>query len=134
MKKQILTIIVMAILISCNGPVKKKIEYPVTKKGDVIDSYFGTKVPDPYRWLEDDKAAETAAWVKEQNKVTFGYLEAIPYREEIKSRLGKMWNYEKYTSPQKEGNYTYLLFKEQRVAEPVCHLSSEKQWRSGSIS
>ncbi len=84
MKKQILTIIAMALIISCNGPVKKKIEYPLTKTGDVIDTYFGTKVPDPYRWLEDDRSEETAAWVKEQNKVTFGYLEKIPYREELK--------------------------------------------------
>ena len=107
MKNLILTTIVMAILISCNGPVKKKIEYPVTKKGDVTDNYFGTKVPDPYRWLEDDKSAETAAWVKEQNLVTFGYLANIPYREEIKSQLEKMWNYEKYTPPFIEGGYTY---------------------------
>ena len=108
MKNQLLTTLVMAILISCTGLVKKTIEYPLTKKGDVIDSYFGTKVPDPYRWLEDDKSTETSAWVKEQNKVTFGYLEAIPYREDIKSRLEKMWNYEKYTAPQKEGAYTYF--------------------------
>ena len=145
MKKQILTIIVMAILISCNGPVKKKIEYPVTKKGDVIDSYFGTKVPDPYRWLEDDKAAETAAWVKEQNKVTFGYLEAIPYREEIKSRLGKMWNYEKYTSPQKEGNYTYfsrnnglqnqfVIYRQKNNGDPEVFLDPNKFSADGTTS
>ena len=90
MKNLTPTLIVMAILISCNGPLKKKIEYPVTKKGDVIDSYFGTKVPDPYRWLEDDKSDETASWVREQNKITSGYLESIPYKEEIKSRLKKM--------------------------------------------
>ena len=108
MKNLILTPIVMAILISCNGPEKKKIEYPVTKKGDVIDNYFGAKVPDPYRWLEDDKSEETSTWVKEQNKVTFGYLATIPYREEIKSRLEKMWNYEKYTPPFNEGGYTYF--------------------------
>jgi prolyl oligopeptidase len=108
MKKLILTTIAMALLISCNGPVKKKIEYPVTKKGDVVDTYFGTEVPDPYRWLEDDKSEETAAWVKEQNKVTFGYLEAILYREEIKNRLEKMWNYEKFTAPSREGNYIYF--------------------------
>lgn len=108
MKKLILTTIAIALLISCDGPMKKKIEYHVTKKGDVVDTYFGTEVPDPYRWLEDDKSEETAAWVKEQNKVTFGYLEAIPYREEIKNRLKKMWNYEKYTAPFKEGDYTYF--------------------------
>jgi prolyl oligopeptidase len=108
MKKQILAIILMTIFISCNGPMKKKIVYPETKKGDVTDTYFGTAVPDPYRWLEDDKSEETAAWVKEQNKVTFGYLESIPYRQAIKSRLEKMWNYEKFTAPQKEGDYLYF--------------------------
>ena len=108
MKKLILTTIAMAILISCNGPMKKKITYPLTKKGDVVDTYFGTEVPDPYRWLEEDMSEETASWVKEQNKVTFGYLETIPYREEIKNRLEKMWNYEKYTAPHKEGEYTYF--------------------------
>jgi prolyl oligopeptidase len=108
MKNLILTTIVMAILVSCNGPVKKKIEYPVTKKGDVVDDYFGTKVADPYRWLENDTSKETAAWVKAENIVTFEYLEAIPYREEIKERLQKMWNYEKYTAPVREGSYTYF--------------------------
>lgn len=88
--------------------MKKKIEYPVTKKGDVVDTYFGTEVPDPYRWLEDDMSEETAAWVKEQNKVTYGFLETIPYREEIKNRLEKMWNFEKYTAPFNEGDYTYF--------------------------
>ncbi len=108
MKKLILTTMTMAILLSCNGPVKKNIEYPATKMGDVADTYFGTRVPDPYRWLEDDRSEATAAWVKEQNKVTFGYLGAIPYREEIKNRLQKMWNYEKFTAPFKEGGYTYF--------------------------
>ncbi|HUX56391.1 MAG TPA: prolyl oligopeptidase family serine peptidase [Bacteroidales bacterium] len=108
MKNLIFTIFAMAILISCNAPLKNKIEYPVTKKGDVVDNYFGTEVPDPYRWLEDDRSGETASWVKEQNLVTFGYLETIPYREEIKNRLEKMWNYEKYTAPYKEGEYTYF--------------------------
>ena len=108
MKKLILTTIVVAILISCNGSMKKKIAYPVTKKGDVVDTYFGTEVPDPYRWLEDDMSEETAAWVKEQNKVTFGFLETIPYRQEIKNRLEKMWNFEKYTAPFNEGDYTYF--------------------------
>ncbi len=108
MKNLILTTIVMAMLISCNGPMKKKIEYPVTKKDNIVDDYFGIKVPDPYRWLEDDRSEETAAWVKAENKVTFSYLEAIPYREEIKDRLQKMWNYEKYTAPVREGNYFYF--------------------------
>ncbi len=145
MKNQILTITLMAILISCNGPVKKKIVYPLTKKGDVIDTYFGTKVPDPYRWLEDDKSVETAAWVKEQNKVTFGYLEAIPFREEIKSRLEKMWNYEKYTAPQKKGVYTYfsrnnglqnqfVIYRQKNNSDPEVFLDPNKFSADGTTS
>ncbi len=145
MKNQILTIIVMAILISCNGPVKRKIVYPVTKKDDVVDSYFGTKVHDPYRWLEDDKSEETSSWVKEQNKVTFGYLETIPYRDEIKSRLEKIWNYEKYTAPHKEGAYIYfsrnnglqnqfVIYRQKNNEEPEVFLDPNKFSADGTSS
>lgn len=82
--------------------------YPVTKKGDVVDTYFGTNVADPYRWLEDDRSEETGAWVKTQNELTFGYLDQIPYREQLKTRLGELWNYEKVGAPFKEGDYTYF--------------------------
>ena len=83
------------------------ITYPVTKKGETVDVYFDTRIPDPYRWLEDDKSAETAAWVKEQNKVTYDYLSKIPFRDALKARLEKLWNYEKVTAPFKEGNFIY---------------------------
>ncbi|WP_234405883.1 prolyl oligopeptidase family serine peptidase [Leeuwenhoekiella sp. MAR_2009_132] len=82
--------------------------YPETKKVDTIDTYFGTQVPDPYRWLEDDRSAETEAWVKAENKTTFGYLDKIPFKEEIKKKLEKIWNYEKIGAPFKEGDYTYF--------------------------
>lgn len=82
--------------------------YPNTKKGEVVDTYFDTKISDPYRWLEDDMSDETAAWVKEQNKVTFNYLDKITYRGEIKDRLKKLMDYEKVTAPFKEGKYTYF--------------------------
>jgi len=108
MKNILLITIAMAVLISCKGPVNKKIIYPETKKGEVVDSYFGTSVADPYRWLEDDKSEETAEWVKAQNEVTFGDLRSIPYRDDIKNRLGKMWNYEKFTAPFREGGYMYF--------------------------
>ena len=85
-----------------------KMTYPETKKGKVIDNYFGTEVADPYRWLEDDRSAETEAWVGEQNKATQGYLENIPFREEIRERLASLWNYEKYTAPTKHGGYNYF--------------------------
>ncbi len=84
------------------------IKYPVTKKSEHTDTYFGTAVKDPYRWLEDDRSAETEAWVKEQNTVTYNYLSQIPYRLTLKSRLEKMWNYEKISAPFIEGEYTYF--------------------------
>jgi len=108
MKKLISIITVAVILTSCNRSVENSITYPVTQKGNVIDTIFGIPVPDPYRWLEDDNSDETAAWVKEQNKVTFDYLEKIPYREQIRESLTKMWNYEKYGIPFKEGDYIYF--------------------------
>ncbi|MEZ5083811.1 MAG: prolyl oligopeptidase family serine peptidase, partial [Bacteroidales bacterium] len=103
-----------ALLLSCEQKQKmKKITpdpYPVTNKVDTVDNYFGTNVPDPYRWLEDDNSEETAAWVAAENKVTFGYLEQIPFRNKIKSRLEKIWDYPKYGTPFKEGN-NFFFFK-----------------------
>jgi prolyl oligopeptidase len=86
----------------------KSQSYPSSKKGNTIDTYFGTEVPDPYRWLEDDEADDTKAWVIEQNKVTQNYLSQIPYRESIRQRLETLWDYEKYSAPFKEGRYTYF--------------------------
>ena len=99
------------ILASCVQEKKREpivVNYPVTKKVDTIDTYFGSKVEDPYRWLEDDRSSETEAWVKTQNATTFGYLDQIPFREDLKNRLEKLWNYEKLGSPFKEGEYTYF--------------------------
>ena len=84
------------------------VAYPATKKIDVVDDYFGTKVTDSYRWLEDDMSAETAEWVKAQNKTTYGYLEQIPYRDKIKSRLAALLDYEKVGMPFIEGDYSYF--------------------------
>ncbi len=105
--------ILAAVLIfaACKSEKKRDpivVNYPETKKVDTVDTYFGTQVPDPYRWLEDDRSAETEAWVKTQNNVTFGYLDSIPFRDDLKQRLEKIWNYEKLSSPFKEGNYTYF--------------------------
>lgn len=81
--------------------------YPKTPKIDTVDTYFGTPIKDPYHWLEDDRSPETEAWVREQNKVTFGYLEQIPLRKGLRNRLEELWNYEKIGSPFKEGPFTY---------------------------
>ncbi len=82
--------------------------YPTTRTGAQSDDYFGTQVADPYRWLEDDNAADTKAWVEAQNAVTFGYLEGIPGRDAIRSRLTTLWNYERYGLPRKRGAH-YIL-------------------------
>nr|WP_315198268.1 prolyl oligopeptidase family serine peptidase [uncultured Flavobacterium sp.] len=108
MKKILFLMAVSTSMVSLGQTQKTNpITYPLTAKGETVDLYFDTKVSDPYRWLEDDKSAETAAWVKEQNKVTYDYLSKIPFREALKSRLEKLWNYEKITAPFKEGNFIY---------------------------
>jgi prolyl oligopeptidase len=100
-------ILLMTIASSISSIAQTKILYPKTTKRPVIDDYFGTKVTDNYRWLENDKSNETAAWVVAQNAVTFDYLIKIPFRNQIKSRMEKLWNYEKVSAPFVEGNYTY---------------------------
>ncbi|TLF46603.1 prolyl oligopeptidase family serine peptidase [Maribacter aurantiacus] len=96
---------------ACKTETKKEpivVNYPETAKVDTVDTYFGTEVKDPFRWLEDDRSPETEAWVKKQNETTFGYLENIPYRNDLKKRLEKLWNYEKVSAPFTEGDYTYF--------------------------
>jgi prolyl oligopeptidase len=82
--------------------------YPQARRTDQIDDYHGTKVADPYRWLEDTDSAETHAWVEAENKLTFGYLEHIPYRQAIRDRLTKLWNYERFTTPSQHGGRYFL--------------------------
>ena len=87
------------------------IVYPDTKKGDTVEDYFGTKVADPYRWLEQDaNVPEVASWVEAQNKVTFAYLEQIPFRQKIKDRLTHLYNYPKYQRPGRRGD-TFFFTK-----------------------
>jgi prolyl oligopeptidase len=102
------TIFIMAITTAGISFGQTKIQYPETKKGETVDIYFDTKVNDPYRWLEDDKSAETGAWVKAQNEVTYDYLSKIPFRDALKQRMEKLWNYEKIGAPFIEGKFTYF--------------------------
>lgn len=124
----------------------QSIYYPQTKKIIHTDNYHGTIVPDPYRWLEDNNSVETHSWVETQNKITFDYLDKIPYREKIKNRLTELWNYEKYSAPSKIGN-RYIFSKndglqEQNVyyiqegldGEPVVFLDPNKFSNDGSVS
>ncbi len=123
----------------------KKVDYPETKKGDTVDTYFDQKISDPYRWLEDDRSLETGEWVKAQNKVTFDYLESIPYRDKLKKRLETLWNYEKISSPFKEGEYTYfykndglqnqyVVFRQKEGQEPEVFLDPNTFSEDGTTS
>jgi prolyl oligopeptidase len=124
-----------------------KMKYPETRRDEtVIDDYHGIKVADPYRWLEDDRSEETKAWVKSQNEVTFGYLNAIPFRAAIKSRLEKIWNYEKYGAPFKEGgkyffflntglqNQAVMYMQDNLTAAPVAFLNPNELSTDGTVA
>ncbi len=120
--------------------------YPQTRRGDQVDDYHGTKVADPYRWLEDTDSAETKAWVEAENKVTFGYLEQIPYRKDIRSRLTKLWNYERFTVPYQEGgryffqhntglqNQNVLLVADSISAQPHVLLDPNTLSTDGTVA
>ena len=120
--------------------------YPNTHKEDVVNDYFGTQVADPYQWLENDTATEVIQWVKEQNKVTTNYLEQIPYREQIKKRLTEIWNFPKYSSPFKEGEWYYffknsglenqsILYRQKGLnGEPEVFLDPNKLSADGTAS
>ncbi|WP_262915321.1 prolyl oligopeptidase family serine peptidase [Niabella ginsengisoli] len=108
-----------------------QIQYPVTEKETITDDYFGTKVEDPYRWLEDDNAETTKKWVIEQNKVTDAYLSKIPFRDKIEQRLEKLWNYPKFGAPFKKGDWYYYFkndgLQNQSVMYRTKDLSSEPE-------
>ena len=105
--KRLVYILFVLCMFSCS---EKSIQYPVTKKVDVKDNYFGTEVEDPYRWLENDTSQETTEWVKEENNVTFSYLEKLPYRDKIRKQLTDLLNYPKYGTPFKKAG-KYFFFK-----------------------
>ncbi|WP_159521662.1 prolyl oligopeptidase family serine peptidase [Sunxiuqinia indica] len=101
---------ILFIVLMCSCSKKQTIDYPVTQKGDVEDTYFETVVEDPYRWLEDDNSEETAEWVKAQNNVTFDYLNSLPNRDEIKQQLTKLMDYPRHGKPFKKAG-KYFFFK-----------------------
>lgn len=146
MKTNIMAIIMLSFFMSSVLVPQTKLKYPLTKKDDVKDNYFGTIVPDPYRWLENDTASVVKEWVKEENKVTFSYLDNIPYREKIKARLEKLWNYPKYSAPFKAGK-NYFFFKNDGLqnqavlyiqdglnAKPEVFLDPNKLSKDGTVS
>lgn len=137
-------------LVACDDESKKNetitLNYPETKKVDTVTDYFGTEVKDPYRWLEDDRSEETESWVEAQNEVTFDYLEKIPYRDKLKERLTKLWDYEKLGAPFTEGDHIYffkndglqnqsvLYRKKGEDAEPKVFLDPNKFSEDGTTS
>ncbi|MFW5974893.1 MAG: S9 family peptidase, partial [Bacteroidota bacterium] len=107
MDKAIYSLLIV-MLISQVAISQNNMKYPHTKKVDKVDTYFDTEVADPYRWLEDDNAEDTKAWVKAQNKVTFNYLDKIPFREKLKDYYQKIWDYPKESAPFKEGDNYFV--------------------------
>lgn len=126
-------------------PAPIKVEYPETNKGDVVDIYFGQEVPDPYRWLEDDRSAETENWVEAQNMATQGYLQNIPYISQIGDLLKEQLDYERVSVPFKEGHYTYfykndglqnqsVVYRQKEGSEPVEFLNPNQFSDDGTVS
>jgi prolyl oligopeptidase len=146
--KKMIPMLAIALAVGSHTKAQMNIKtqpYPQTKKGDVTDTYFGTSVPDPYRWQEDDRADDTKAWVVAENKVTQDYLGQIPFREDIRKRLEVLWNYEKYSAPFKEGKYTYfykndglqsqaLLYRQLGEGTPEVFLDPTKFSKDGTTS
>ena len=120
------SIIISVIILTTIMNAQTKLNYPKTKKGTQVDTYFGTTIQDPYRWLENDKSPETEAWVKSENEVTYDYLSKIPYRDALKARMTQLWNYEKITAPFNEGSFTYFYKNNGLQNQSVLYRKDEK--------
>lgn len=148
MKKLIYTILICSSIMSCKNDQKKQnnlLNYPITSKKEVVDNYFNTDVRDPYRWLEDDRSKETESWVIDQNKTTFDYLGKIPFINDLKKRLEYLWNYEKFSAPFREGEYTYfykndglqnqyVVYRQKDEEDPEIFLNPNQFSEDGTIS
>lgn len=138
--------ILFTLLFSISMILQAQTTYPDARRGDQVDDYHGTKVADPYRWLEDTDSAETHAWVEAENKLTFGYLDKIPYRQAIRDRLTKLWNYERFSAPEEEGgryffqhntglqNQSVLLVADSLHAEPRVLLDPNLLSTDGTVA
>jgi prolyl oligopeptidase len=138
---------ILLLITSCSKREKQYISvtYPETRKTDTANTYFGTRIPDPYRWLEDDRSPETEDWVSRQNETTQSYLSKIPFREDLKKRLQELWDYEKLSSPFKEGDYTYfykndglqnhyVIYRKKGDGKPEVFLDPNSFSEDGTIS
>jgi len=124
MKKLVLAAAALAVMTLFPYCKKEDVamKYPVTKKVDQVDDYFGAKVADPYRWLEDDNAEEVKQWVKAENNATFGYLAKVPFREKIRKRLTDIYNYPRYSSPMRAGEYYFFTKNEGLQNQAVIYV------------
>jgi prolyl oligopeptidase len=139
-------ILVFAVAVIAGGPENVSLNYPKAKTVDQTDDYHGVKVADPYRWLEDTDSEDTRAWVEAENKLTFGYLEQIPYRSAIRERLTKLWNFERFTAPEQRGghyffehnnglqNQNVLLVADSVTAEPRVLLDPNTLSADGTVA
>ena len=143
------TLILLASLILAPASafvVAQRPAYPPTIKGDVVDDYFGTKVADPYRWMEDLDSNAVADWITAQNAVTFRYLESLPMRDTIKSRITQLWDYPKTSTPFMEAGHLFyrrnsglqkqspLYMRASLTGSPTLLLDPNQLWPDGSIS
>jgi prolyl oligopeptidase len=137
---------ITAVLLIVSSVSFSQVIYPKAKKVNQSDDYFGTKVNDPYRWLEDDNATDTKEWVQQENRVTFDYLSAIPYRQKIKDRLTSLWNFPKMTSPFRKGDFYFyykndglqnqnvLYYEKSFKSKPILLLDPNKFSEDGTVS
>ncbi|MCD4834306.1 MAG: prolyl oligopeptidase family serine peptidase [Bacteroidales bacterium] len=143
--KQKFLLIFLVFSIWFSSCTDSKIDYPETKKVDQLDEYFGVKVEDSYRWLEDDRSEETENWVIAQNKVTFDYLAKIPFREKIKNRLTELYDFETMGSPVKKGDAYFffkntglqdqpVLFKQNLLEEATILIDPNKLSEDGTVA
>ena len=131
---------------AADHPATGTLVYPKAKTVEQVDDYHGVKVADPYRWLEDTDSTDTKAWVEEENKLTFGYLDQIPYRKAIRDRMTKLWNFERFTVPRQEGgryfyqhnnglqNQNVLLVADSLSAEPRTLLDPNTMSSDGTVA
>lgn len=111
MLKKTFAFLLVCVFLAASVPAQSKFDYPKPRRGDQVDNYSGTRVADPYRWMEDTESSETRAWIDAENKLTNSYLSTIPQREKIKNRLTELWNYERYGAPSKIANGFYIYSK-----------------------
>jgi prolyl oligopeptidase len=114
--------LLVAVLAAGPALAREGLVYPTSRRGDTVDVYHGARVPDPYRWLEDDASPETRAWIEAQNAVTFAHLEKIPGRARFRERLTELWSFERYGLPWTEAGRSFYLHNSGLQNQDVLHV------------